>query len=178
LKAGIGFEFTNQISDSTFSEIYLKACETGIRESLQNGVLAGYPCLDMSVELLEVEVHEDENNEISCKIASALAFREACLLAQPVLLQPMMQTEVVVPEDFLGEVMGDLNSKRAKIQKIEPKGALQVIQAHVALSDMFGYATTLRSLSQGRASSTMKFLNYEAMSQNETQKIITKIRGF
>lgn len=182
LSTGSGVVFENQFENKLIQPHilngYIKACENSIRETLQNGVLAGYPCLDVKATLLNLEVHEEDHNEVSIKIASSLATREACLKATPILLQPIMQVEVVVPEEFLGEVMGDLNSKRAKVQKIEPKSGMQIISAHVALSEMFGYATRLRSLSQGRAMSTMSFFSYEALSAQESQKIISKIRGF
>ncbi len=178
LASGQGFEFVNHAQGEKITPNILVACETGLRESLQNGVFAGYPCLDLRAEILALEVREEESNELAFKIASSLAFREACLKAHPVLLQPIMQTEVVVPEEFMGEVVGDLNSKKAKIQKIEPRGNLQVIQAHVPLAEMFGYTTALRSLSQGRATHTLQFYKYEALSVADSQKTIAKIRGF
>lgn len=178
LERGVGFRFVNSTPEGSLLSEFLQSCEQGVQDALQNGVKAGYPCIDVQAELLEAETRDEDSNEVAFKVASAMACREACLKADAVLLEPIMDTEVLVPEDFMGEVVGDLNSRRGKIQKMEPKGQIQVISSHMPLAEMFGYATRLRSLSQGRASYTMQFHSYEALSPAESDKIIAKIRGY
>lgn len=173
-----GVRFINAISNENFPKEWVQACESGVNEAAQNGVLAGYACIGVAAKLKSVEVRADESSDLAFKISTSLAWREACLKAAPILLQPIMATEVVVPEEFMGEVMGDLNSKKGKIQKMEPKGGVQVISALMPLAEMFGYTTNLRSLSQGRASYTMKFHSYEPLSKSDSEKVIAKIRGY
>jgi elongation factor G len=178
LEHGKNFEFHNAVLPETLSTAFVKACEQGVVEALDNGVLAGYPVIDVRVDLLVASVHETDSSELAFKIAGSIGFRELCLKANPVLLEPVMDTEVVTPEEFMGDVIGDLSARRGKIQKMEVRGKMQVIRALTPLKEMFGYATALRSVSQGRASYTMQFHCYEPASKQVSDEVIAKIRGY
>jgi len=178
LPRGGGFIFENGIKGAIMPKEFIPAVEEGIREALQNGVVAGYPMMDIKVVLIDGKYHEVDSTDISFKIASSIALQEAALKGSPVLLEPVMDVEVTVPEEYMGEVIGDLNTRRGNIEGICPKGEVKAIRVSVPLAEMFGYATRLRSLSQGRAVFTMEFDHYEKVPENISEGLITKLRGF
>lgn len=171
-----GFVFENKIVGGVIPKEYIPAIEKGIREALDLGVLAGYPVTDVKVTLFDGSYHEVDSSEMAFKIAGSMAFKEAFSKAGPILLEPIMKVEVVTPENFMGDVMGDLNSRRGRIQGMEMRGSAQVINAFVPLADMFGYATDLRSMTQGRATYTMQFSHYEPVPANIAEQIL-KLRA-
>ena len=173
-----GFIFENQISAGVIPKAFIPAVEIGIKEALENGPLAGYPVVDLKAVLLDGDYHEEDSNDLDFRIAGSMALQNAVRKAEPKLLEPLMDVEVVVPEEYMGEVINDLNSRRGKILGIRPRVDAQVISAVTPLSEMFGYATALRSLSQGRAIYTMEFSRYEEVPENISERIIAKIRGF
>ncbi|MGH7412169.1 MAG: elongation factor G [Candidatus Methylomirabilis sp.] len=175
--AGSGFEFVNKIVGGAIPKEYISAVEKGIREAMQTGMLAGYPVVDVKVTLFDGSYHEVDSSEISFKIAGSIAFKEAAKRAKPVLLEPIMQVDVVTPEEFLGEVIGNLNSRRGRVLGIEARPAAQIIGAQVPLSEMFGYATDLRSATQGRATHTMQFSRYEPVPSSIAEEIATRMGG-
>jgi elongation factor G len=158
---GAGYEFVDKIVGGKIPKEYIPAIDAGIQEAMGSGVLAGYPVVDVKVELVEGSYHDVDSSERAFKIAGSMAFKEAMKRAKPKLLEPMMAVEVTTPEDYLGDVMGNLNSRRGRIENMAPVGNAQVIKALVPLSEMFGYATDLRSMTQGRADFTMQFDRYE-----------------
>ncbi len=168
---GKGFEFINKIVGGVIPKEYIPAVEAGVKEAMESGILAGYPVVDVKVTLFDGSYHEVDSSEMAFKIAGSMGFKEACNKAGMVLLEPIMDVEVVVPEQFMGDVMGDLNSRRGKIQGMEMRGNLQVIAAKVPLASMFGYSTVLRSLTQGRASFTMQFSHYEEVPASVAETI-------
>ncbi|MBU0506065.1 MAG: elongation factor G [bacterium] len=172
------FTFQSDIDSSSFPEPFIKACEIGIKESLDNGVLVGYPVIGVKVVLLKAAFDEENSTELAFKIAASMCFRELCLKAGPVLLEPIMDTEVVTPENFMGDVIADLNARRGKIQKMEAKRNHQIVRGLVPLAKMFGYATDLRSISQGRASYTMQFDCYDKVPPQVSEEIVKRIRGY
>jgi elongation factor G len=177
LPAGTGFEFVNKIVGGVIPKEYIPAVEKGVREAMQTGTLAGYPMVDMRVTLFDGSYHEVDSSEMSFKIAGSMAFKEGTRRAKPVLLEPIMQVDVVTPEEFLGEVIGDLNSRRGRVLGVEVRAAAQMIRADVPLSEMFGYATDLRSATQGRATHTMQFSRYEVIPSNIAEEIVTRMGG-
>jgi len=177
LEKGKGFEFVNKIVGGVIPKEYIPAVEKGIKEAMESGILAGYPVVDVRVTLYDGSYHEVDSSEMAFKIAGSMAFKEACQKANPVLLEPIMSVEVVTPEDYMGDVIGDLNSRRGKVQSMEKRGNAQVIKALVPLSEMFGYATDLRSKTQGRATYTMQFSHYEEVPKNIAEAIISKVKG-
>ncbi|HSQ14981.1 MAG TPA: elongation factor G [Candidatus Binatia bacterium] len=174
---GKGFEFVNKIVGGSIPREYIPAVEKGIVEAAEGGVIAGYPVVDVTVSLIEGSYHEVDSSEMAFKIAGSMAFKAACKGAGPILLEPVMGVEVVCPEDFTGDVIGDLSSRRGRIQGIEARGNTQVIGAHVPLAQMFGYATDLRSKTQGRATYTMQFDHYEPAPQSVSEEVIAKVKG-
>jgi elongation factor G len=172
LPRGKGFEFVNDIVGGVIPKEFIPAVEKGVREAMENGILAGYPVVDVKVRLFDGSYHEVDSSDIAFQIAGSLAFKEAAKKADPVLLEPIMEVEVETPEDYVGDVIGDLNSRRGKILGMERKGIITAIRAHVPLAEMFGYATTLRSLTQGRGTFIMKFSHYEEVPQQIAEKII------
>lgn len=176
-EAGKGFEFINKIVGGIIPKEYIPAVEKGIKEALDSGVLAGYPVVDVKATLYDGSYHEVDSSEMAFKIAGSMAFKEAAKKAKPVLLEPIMSVEVVTPEEYMGDVMGDLNARRGRIQSMEKRGNSQVIRAEVPLSEMFGYATDLRSKTQGRATYTMQFSRYEEVPKNIGDAIIAKVKG-
>jgi elongation factor G len=174
---GKGFEFVNSIVGGSIPREYIPAVEKGIVEAAEGGVIAGYPVVDVKVCLIEGSYHEVDSSEMAFKIAGSMAFKAACKGAGPILLEPVMGVEVVSPEDFTGDVIGDLSSRRGRIQGIEARGNTQVIGAHVPLAQMFGYATDLRSKTQGRATYSMQFDHYEPAPQSVSEEIIAKVKG-
>lgn len=169
---GEGFEFLDEIKGTAIPREYIPAIEKGVKEATENGVLAGYPLIDLSVAVYDGSYHEVDSSEAAFKIAGSIALQEAVKRAQPVLLEPIMKVEVVMPENFMGDVIGDLNAKRAQIQEMTDRANLKVVKAIVPLAEMFGYATILRSITQGRGSYTMEFSHYAEVPQHITQQII------
>lgn len=172
LERGKGFGFVNKIRGGTIPNEFIPAVEKGVREAKDKGVVAHYPMIDVEATLYDGSFHEVDSSEAAFKIAGSMAFQEAARRAKPVILEPIMNVQVIVPPDFLGEVTGDLNSRRGKIETIDDRLNIKVIDAKVPLSEMFGYATIIRSLTQGRASFTMEFDRYEITPQNVAQLII------
>jgi elongation factor G len=177
LPAGGGFEFANQIVGGAIPREYIPATEKGIVEALEGGILAGYPMSDLKVILYDGSYHEVDSSEMAFKIAGSMALKTAGEKAKPVLLEPIMSVEVVVPEEYMGDVIGDLNSRRGRIEGMELRGTTQIIRAMVPLSEMFGYATELRSRTQGRGSFTMHFGRYEEVPASISEEIISKVQG-
>ncbi len=174
---GVGYEFESKIVGGAIPKEYIPAVDKGIQEAIGAGVLAGYPVVDVRVELVDGSYHEVDSSEMAFKIAGSMAVKEALRKASPKLLEPMMAVEVVTPEDFMGDVMGDLSSRRGHIEGMEPRGGAQVIRAKVPLSEMFGYATDLRSRTQGRAAYTMQFAAYEQVPKSVAEEIVAKVGG-
>ena len=177
LEPGAGFEFENKIVGGVVPKEYIKPVEDGVKEAMASGVLAGYPMVDVRVSLVDGSYHEVDSSEMAFKIAGSIGFKEGARKANPVLLEPIMQVEVVTPEEFMGDVMGDLNSRRGRIEGMEARGNAQAIRALVPLSNMFGYATDLRSATQGRATYTMHFSHYDEVPASLAEEIISKIGG-
>jgi len=177
IERGKGFEFVNKIVGGTIPREFIPAVEKGIVEAMEGGVLAGYPVVDVKVILFDGSYHEVDSSELAFKIAASMAFKDACKKGDIVLLEPIMDVEVVTPEEYMGEVIGDLNSRRGRIQSMEKRGKAQVIRAMVPLAEMFGYATDLRSKTQGRGTYTMQFSHYDEVPKNLTEQIIAKIKG-
>jgi elongation factor G len=177
LGKGSGFEFLDGTKGGSIPRQFIRPIEDGIKEAMENGVLAGYPMVDIKATLLDGKHHEVDSSELAFKIAGSMAFKEACSKAAPLLLEPVMEVEVVTPQDFMGDVIGDLNSRRGKIQNMEGRGGAQVIEARVPLATMFGYATKLRSVSQGRATYTMQFAAYEPVPQQIFEELMERNGG-
>ena len=177
LPAGTGFEFDNKIVGGKVPREFIPACEKGVKEAMTTGVLAGYPMVDLKVNLTDGSYHEVDSSEMAFKIAASMGFKEACRRAKPVLLEPIMDVEVVTPEEYMGPVVGDLNSRRGRIMAMDARGNAQVIRANVPLAQMFGYATDLRSMTQGRATSTMQFARYEEIPSGIAEEIMAKAAG-
>jgi len=171
------FVFDNAIVGGVIPREFIKPIEQGIREAMENGPLAGYPLSGIEVELYDGSFHEVDSSEIAFKIAGSMAFQDASKKAKPVLLEPVMAVEVVTPEEYMGEIIGDLTSRRGRVQHMEPRGHVQVISCKVPLSEMFGYATDVRSLSQGRASYTMQFSAYEQAPKSVAEEVVAKAAG-
>jgi elongation factor G len=174
---GGGMEFMDAIKGGTIPREYIPAVERGVREAAESGPLAGYPMVDVKVTLLDGSYHEVDSSEIAFKIAGSLAFKEAVRKADPVLLEPIMDVEVVVPEVFMGEVIGNISSRRGKVLSMDTRPAAQVIAARIPLAEMFGYATDLRSMTQGRATYTMQFSHYEPVPTTISEEISAKAVG-
>jgi len=173
-EAGKGYEFENAIVGGVIPREFIPAVDKGIREQLQNGVLAGYPVVDVKVTLFDGSYHDVDSNEMAFKIAGSMAFKEAAKRAKPVILEPIMKVEAVTPEDFMGDVMGDLNRRRGILQGIDDSPSGKIIHAEVPLSEMFGYATDLRSMTQGRATYSMEFAKYLEVPANIAEQIVDK----
>jgi elongation factor G len=172
LERGAGFEFVNKIVGGIIPKEYIKPAEEGMREALERGVLAGYPVLDVRITLFDGSFHEVDSSEMAFKIAGSMAVQEAVRKANPCILEPIMKVEVVTPEEYFGDIMGDINSRRGQIQGTSDRINSKIIDAHVPLAQMFGYATALRSMSQGRASYTMEFDHYAEVPANVQQQIV------
>ena len=175
--AGLGLEFINKIVGGTIPREYIPAVEKGVKERMESGVLAGYPMRDVCVTLFDGSFHEVDSNEMAFKIAASMAFEEACRKADPALLEPIMKVEVLVPQEFMGDVIGDLNSRRGKVRGMQNRAGSQAVDAAVPLSEMFGYSTGLRSKTQGRATYSMEFEQYEVVPKQIAEQIIGKQRG-
>lgn len=174
---GKGYEFVSKVVGGSVPREYWSAVDKGIKEAMDGGILAGYPIVDVRAILYDGSYHEVDSSEMAFKIAGSMGFKEAAKKAKPVILEPIMNVEVVTPEDYMGDVIGDLNSRRGKIQQMEKRGKAQVIKAQVPLAEMFGYATDLRSKTQGRATYTMQFANYDEVPKSIAETIIAKVKG-
>jgi elongation factor G len=174
---GTGYIFENEITGGAIPKEYIKPVDEGIKEALTRGVLAGYPIDDVRIELYDGKHHEVDSSEMAFKIAGSMAFQDAAKKAKPVLLEPVMRVEVVVPKDYIGDVMGDLASRRGRIQSQEERGGTQIVNARVPLSEMFGYATDLRSRTQGRATYSMHFDRYEQAPPNVSEEVVARMQG-
>jgi elongation factor G len=174
---GKGFEFVNAVVGGVIPKEFINPIQKGIEEAMQGGVLAGFPMVDIKVEVFDGSSHDVDSSEMAFKIAASLGFKEGCARAHPILLEPIMNVEVVTPEPFMGDVIGDLNSRRGKIQGMNPRGGVQVIAAQVPLAEMFGYATDLRSKTQGRATYTMQFGHYAQVPGSIAETIVTRSKG-
>ncbi len=177
LAPGGGFVFENEIVGGVVPREYIKPVETGIREAMQNGILAGFEMRDIKVKLVDGSYHDVDSSEMAFKIAGSMAFKEGAAKGSPVLLEPMMSVEVVVPEQYMGDVIGDLNSRRGRVEHMEARAGTQVITSKVPLAAMFGYATDLRSRTQGRATYTMHFSHYDETPKNISEEVIARIQG-
>jgi elongation factor G len=176
-KPGEGYEFVNGIVGGTIPREFIKPIDEGIKEAMTTGILAGYPVDDLSVELYDGSFHDVDSNEMAFKIAGSMAFKDAAKKAHPVLLEPIMRVEVVVPEEFMGDIIGDLTSRRGHIQQMEARGGTQIVNARVPLSEMFGYATEMRSRTQGRATYSMHFDRYEQAPGSVSEEVVARIQG-
>jgi elongation factor G len=176
-EAGQGFVFEDKIVGGTIPREFIKPVEAGIREALENGIIAGYPMVDVKATLVFGSYHDVDSSEMAFKIAGSMAVKEAARAATPIILEPVMDVEVVSPADFLGDVMGDLSSRRGKVGGMTQRGDAQVVAAHVPLAEMFGYSTTLRSMTQGRAVYSMEFDHYEEVPKAVAEQIISKAAG-
>ena len=177
LTDGTDFEFANEITQGVIPKEFIKPVEIGVREAMERGVLAGYPLVGVGVALYDGSYHEVDSSEIAFKVAGSMAFQDAAKKARPVLLEPIMEVEVVTPEEYMGDVIGDLNSRRGRIVSMEPKAGFQVVTAHVPLAAMFGYATDLRSATQGRATYTMQFDHYDEVPKQLADELVARARG-
>src|SRR5262245_52266480 len=176
-EAGGGFVFENKIVGGSVPREYVPAVEKGIKEAMETGIMAGYPMVDIKVYLTDGSYHEVDSSEMAFKIAGSMGFKDACRKAKAVLLEPVMDVEVVTPEEYMGSIVGDLNSRRGRIISMEARGTSQVIRANVPLATMFGYATEMRSMTQGRATYTMQFARYEEVPTSISEEIMAKVAG-
>ncbi|MCA9730492.1 elongation factor G [candidate division KSB1 bacterium] len=174
---GKGFVFEDKIVGGVIPREYIKPVADGVRDAMSNGVLAGYPAIDIKCELLDGSYHDVDSSEMAFKIAGSMAFKAACKKANPAILEPIMDVEVTVPEEYMGDVMGDLNSRRGRIRGMIPRNEVQIISASVPLAEMFGYATTLRSITQGRAIYSMQFSHYEDVPRSIADTIMENVKG-
>jgi elongation factor G len=174
---GGGYEFVDKVTGGRIPREYIPSVDQGIQEAMESGVLAGYPMVDLRAVLVDGSSHEVDSSEMAFKIAGQAVLREAARRAKPVLLEPVMQIEVVTPEDYMGDVISDLTARRGKIERMDQRGKDQAIRAHVPLAEMFGYATDLRSKTQGRATYTMQFHAYEEVPQGIAREIVARVRG-
>ncbi len=175
LEPGSGFQFENKIVGGVVPREYIAPVENGVKEAMQNGILAGYPVVDVKVTIYDGSYHEVDSSEMAFKVAGSMAFKEGSKKANPVILEPIMKVEIVTPEEYMGDIMGDFNSRRGRIEGMEARAGAQVIRGFVPLSEMFGYATTIRSSSQGRATYVMHFSHYDEVPRNIAQTIIEKV---
>ena len=176
-ESGKGYEFINDIKGGVVPKEYIKPVDQGIQEALQSGVLAGYPVVDVKITLYDGSYHEVDSNEMAFKIAGSMGFKAGCEKASPVLLEPIMAVEVVVPEDYMGDVIGNLNSRRGHIENMEDRAGVKVVTAKVPLAEMFAYSTSLRGMTQGRGNYSMQFSHYAEAPRNVAEEIIAKVRG-
>lgn len=177
MEPGAGYEFINKIIGGVIPKEYISPVDNGIREAMENGILAGYPMIDIRATLYDGSYHEVDSSEMAFKIAGSMAFKSAADKARPALLEPVMKVEVVVPEEYMGEVIGDINARRGRIEGMEARSGAQVIRGYVPLAEMFGYATDLRSKTQGRGTYAMQFSHYEETPRNITEEIVAKRLG-
>lgn len=171
-EAGEGFLFENRIVGGVIPKEYIPSVEKGVKEAMEGGILAGYPLIDVGVRLLDGSFHEVDSSERAFHFAASIAFKAAAAKAQPVLLEPIMEVEIVTPEEFLGEVMGDLNARRGKILGLETRGQARIVRGQAPMAEMFGYATGIRSLTQGRATFTLQFSHYLRVPQSVSDYLV------
>jgi len=176
-EAGMGYEFVDAIKGGVVPREYIPAVDKGIKEATDNGVLAGFPVVDVKVTLIDGSYHEVDSSEMAFKIAGSMGFKEGCAKAGPIILEPIMSVEVVVPEEYMGDVIGDLNSKRGRIMGMDSRAGAQIVSAMVPLASMFGYSTDLRSATQGRATYAMTFDHYEPVPKSVSEEIVAKVKG-
>jgi len=174
---GCGFEFVDAIKGGVVPREYIPAVEKGIKEATDNGVLAGFPVVDIKITLIDGSYHEVDSSEMAFKIAGSMGFKEGCQKASPIILEPIMSVEVVVPEEYMGDIIGDLNSRRGKIMGMDSRAGAQVVTAMVPLASMFGYSTDMRSATQGRATYSMTFDHYEPVPKSVAEEIVAKVKG-
>jgi elongation factor G len=172
LKRGEGFAFENAIVGGVVPREYISAVEAGVVEAMQHGIVAGYPVVDVKVTLYDGSYHEVDSSELAFKIAASMAFKEAARKASPFIVEPIMSVEVVVPEEYMGEVIGDLNARRGRVRGMGDRAGAKVVVAHVPLAEMFGYATDLRSRTQGRATFTMQFAFYDEVPAHKQAELL------
>jgi len=177
MEAGGGFEFIDKVTGGAIPREYIPAVGKGAEEAMENGVVAGFPMVDVRVTVVDGSYHDVDSNEMAFKVAGSMGFRAGCAQAKPVLLEPMMDVEVTTPEDYMGDVVGDLNRRRGKIMGMGDRGMVKEIKAEVPLSEMFGYSTALRSMSQGRATYSMQFKHYEEVPKNIAEEIVASVKG-
>jgi len=177
MEMGGGFEFIDKISGGSIPREYIPAVGKGAEEAMANGVVAGFPMVDVRVTVVDGSYHDVDSNEMAFKVAGSMGFRAGCKQAKPVLLEPMMDVEVTTPEDYMGDVVGDLNRRRGKIMGMGDRGMVKEIKAEVPLSEMFGYSTALRSMSQGRATYSMQFKHYDEVPKNIALEIVASVKG-
>ncbi|BDU75316.1 elongation factor G [Mesoterricola sediminis] len=176
-EAGKGYEFINDIKGGVVPKEYIKPVDLGIQEAMNSGVLAGYPVVDVKITLYDGSYHEVDSNEMAFKIAGSMGFKNGCEKASPVLLEPIMSVEVVVPEDYMGDVIGNLNSRRGRIENMEDRAGVKVVTALVPLAEMFAYSTSLRGMTQGRGNYSMQFSHYDEAPRNVAEEVIAKVKG-
>lgn len=176
-EVGKGFEFVNKVVGGAIPREYINPIEAGIKEAMENGVIAGYPMVDIKVTVFDGSYHDVDSSEMAFKIAGSMGFKAGCAKASPILLEPYMKVEVTVPEEYMGDVIGDLNSRRGRIEGMEARAGAQVINAFVPLAEMFGYATDLRSKTQGRGTYSMEISHYDEVPKNISEAIIAKVKG-
>jgi elongation factor G len=174
---GGGYEFIDKITGGIIPKEYIPSVDAGIQDAMQSGVLAGYPQVDIRATLVYGSYHDVDSSEMAFKIAGSICFKKACRQAHPVLLEPIMSVEVVTPEDYMGDVIGNLSSRRGKVEGMEQRGSSHVIRAQVPLAEMFGYSTDLRSRTQGRATYSMQFNSYQEVPQGPAEEIVARVRG-
>jgi len=172
-----GLQFVNEIVGGAIPREFIPSVEKGFREAMKNGVLAGYPIQSLKVRLFDGSFHPVDSDSLSFEMAARLGYKEAARNSNPVLLEPIMKVEVVTPEEYMGDVMGDLNKRRGQMSGVDERGGAQVIKAKVPLSEMFGYVTSLRTITSGRATSTMEFSNYDEVPRNIADDVLAKVRG-
>ena len=177
LERGSGFKFENKIVGGAIPREFVPAVEQGIREALDTGILAGYPVIDVGVQLVDGQYHPVDSSELAFKMAGSLGIQEAMKRARPVLLEPIMKVEIASPDEFFGDVLSDVSSRRGQVTDVDHRGHLRVISAHVPLAETFGYATTLRSITQGRASYTMEFDHYQEVPASIADQVSGRMQG-
>jgi len=177
MEPGAGFEFVDEITGGSIPREYIPAVGKGCEEAMANGVLAGYPMVDIKVTVVDGSYHDVDSNEMAFKVAGSMGFRKGCLEAKPVILEPVMEVEVVTPEEYMGDIVGDLNRRRGRVLGMADRSGVKVVDAEVPLSEMFGYSTNVRSMSQGRATYTMQFKHYEEVPKNIALEIIAAVKG-
>ena len=174
---GGGYEFVNKITGGKIPTEYIPAVDQGVQEAMASGVLAGYPVVDMRVVLKDGSSHDVDSSEMAFKICGSMVFKEACKKAKPVLLEPVFDVEVVTPEEFMGDVIGDISGRRGKVEAMDQRGSDRIIKAQVPLAEMFGYVTELRSRTQGRATSSMQFNSYKEVPKSIAEEVVATVRG-
>jgi elongation factor G len=172
-----GYEFADKITGGRIPKEYIPSVDAGIRDAMSTGILAGFQMVDVNARLVDGDYHDVDSSEMAFKIAGTMGFKEAARQATPIMLEPIMAVEVVTPEDYMGDVIGDLNSRRGKVGQMEQRGNNQVVSAEVPLSEMFGYATDLRSKTQGRATYTMQFHSYQPTPKAVQEEIVARVTG-